>query len=91
MQARTLESRSQSGLAIKLTGTAYVQLIDFFFQKNNSLVLQVSTNQGRTFKSAQVPVVSKNQFYSVLDMSEDMIFIHVDIAGGCNVNFLDNL
>jgi len=52
-----------------------------FCGKNGSRILYVSKSQGNAWNSAQVPMVGKDEFYSLLDMSEDMIFLHVDVPG----------
>ncbi|XP_061108257.1 sortilin [Conger conger] len=41
-------------------------------------VIYVSSNQGDIFNKAQLPSATIEQFYSVLDGDEDMIFMHVD-------------
>ncbi|XP_041935404.1 sortilin isoform X1 [Alosa sapidissima] len=44
-------------------------------------VIYVSSDQGDKFNKAQLPSASTEQFYSVLDGDEDMIFMHVDKPG----------
>ncbi|XP_019898268.2 sortilin isoform X2 [Esox lucius] len=44
-------------------------------------VLYVSSDQGDNLNKAKLPSASTEQFYSVLDGDEDMIFMHVDDAG----------
>ncbi|KAM3859028.1 sortilin [Diretmus argenteus] len=44
-------------------------------------VIYVSSDQGNNFNRAQLPSASTEQFYSVLDGDEDMIFMHVDNPG----------
>ncbi|CAM4565993.1 unnamed protein product [Leuciscus chuanchicus] len=44
-------------------------------------VIYVSSDQGDHLKKAQLPSVTTEQFYSVLDGDEDMIFMHVDNPG----------
>nr|XP_046152853.1 sortilin-like [Oncorhynchus gorbuscha] len=44
-------------------------------------VIYVSSDQGDQFNKAQLPSASTEQFYSVLDGDEDMIFMHVDNPG----------
>lgn len=44
-------------------------------------VIYVSSNQGDIFNKAQLPSATIEQFYSVLDGDEDMIFMHVDDPG----------
>ncbi len=54
----------------------------WLLQKNGSRVLYVSKNQGHAWNAAQLPMIGKEQFYSFLDLSEDMVFLHVDQPGG---------
>ncbi|KAJ8386680.1 hypothetical protein AAFF_G00167960 [Aldrovandia affinis] len=44
-------------------------------------VIYVSSDQGDVFNRAQLPSATIEQFYSVLDGDEDMIFMHVDDPG----------
>ncbi|XP_072528644.1 sortilin isoform X2 [Salminus brasiliensis] len=44
-------------------------------------VIYVSSDQGDNFNKALLPTASSEQFYSLLDGDEDMIFIHVDSPG----------
>uniref|UniRef100_A0A671KZE0 Sortilin-like n=1 Tax=Sinocyclocheilus anshuiensis TaxID=1608454 RepID=A0A671KZE0_9TELE len=44
-------------------------------------IIYVSSDQGDHFRKAQLPSVTTEQFYSVLDGDEDMIFMHVDNPG----------
>uniref|UniRef100_A0A8C6WU42 Si:dkey-159a18.1 n=1 Tax=Neogobius melanostomus TaxID=47308 RepID=A0A8C6WU42_9GOBI len=44
-------------------------------------VMYCSSDQGETFSRALLPSASTEQFYSILDGDEDMIFIHVDNIG----------
>ncbi|XP_055045719.2 sortilin isoform X1 [Misgurnus anguillicaudatus] len=44
-------------------------------------VIYVSSDQGDHFNKAQLPSATTEQFYSVLDGDEDMIFMHVDNPG----------
>ncbi|XP_031571745.1 sortilin-like [Actinia tenebrosa] len=44
-------------------------------------IMQVSKDGGDTFENAQVPKIKPEQFYSILDMSEGMVFLHVDDIG----------
>ncbi|KAF7669665.1 hypothetical protein LDENG_00151730 [Lucifuga dentata] len=44
-------------------------------------VIYVSSDQGDSFNRALLPAASTEQFYSVLDGDEDMIFMHVDNPG----------
>lgn len=52
-----------------------------FCGKNGSRVLYVSKNQGHAWNAAQLPMIGDDQFYSFLDLSEDMVFLHVDKPG----------
>ena len=60
----------------------------FYLQKNGSRVLHVSKNEGHAWNAAQLPMIGKQEFYSLLDMSEDMVFVHVDTPGGKIVLFV---
>lgn len=44
--------------------------------------MHVSKDGGNTWDAAQIPLINKKQFYSILDMSEQMVFVHVDNAEG---------
>uniref|UniRef100_A0A8B9JTA9 Sortilin-like n=1 Tax=Astyanax mexicanus TaxID=7994 RepID=A0A8B9JTA9_ASTMX len=44
-------------------------------------VIYVSSDQGENFNKALLPTATSEQFYSLLDGDEDMIFIHVDSPG----------
>ncbi|XP_067283457.1 sortilin isoform X2 [Pseudorasbora parva] len=44
-------------------------------------IIYVSSDEGDHFKKAQLPSATTEQFYSVLDGDEDMIFMHVDNPG----------
>ncbi|XP_064632008.1 sortilin-like isoform X2 [Lineus longissimus] len=44
-------------------------------------LMEVSTDGGQTWNEAQLPTITHDRFYSILDMSEDMIFMHVDSPG----------
>jgi len=43
--------------------------------------MHVSTNRGEHFDAVQLPAVEEEQFYSILDATEDMIFMHIDEKG----------
>ena len=45
-------------------------------------MLHVSKNEGHIWNAAQLPMIGREEFYSLLDMSEDMVFVHVDTPGG---------
>ncbi|KAL4226601.1 Sortilin [Mactra antiquata] len=40
--------------------------------------LLISTDGGNTFQEAQLPTIEPDRFYSVMDIEDDMIFMHVD-------------
>jgi len=44
-------------------------------------IMHVSTDNGDNFRAVQLPAISSEQFYSILDASENMIFMHVDDEG----------
>ncbi|XP_075886207.1 sortilin [Nelusetta ayraudi] len=44
-------------------------------------VMYFSSDQGETFSRALLPSASTEQFYSILDGDEDMLFMHVDNPG----------
>lgn len=44
-------------------------------------VLMVSNNTGDTWKNVQLPVITPDRFYSILDIEQDLIFIHVAEPG----------
>ncbi|XP_077566227.1 sortilin isoform X1 [Stigmatopora nigra] len=44
-------------------------------------VMYFSSDQGNTFSRALLPSASTEQFYSILDGDEDMLFMHVDNPG----------
>ncbi|KAM7378309.1 hypothetical protein PAMA_013283 [Pampus argenteus] len=44
-------------------------------------VMYFSSDQGDTFSKALLPSASTEQFYSILDGDEDMLFMHVDNPG----------
>uniref|UniRef100_A0A4W4F5V8 VPS10 domain-containing protein n=1 Tax=Electrophorus electricus TaxID=8005 RepID=A0A4W4F5V8_ELEEL len=48
-------------------------------------VIYVSSDQGDHFSKALLPSATTEQFYSVLDGDEDMIFMHVDSPGGTEI------
>jgi len=47
----------------------------------SSRFMKVSTDGGRTWNEALLPTVAEDEFYTILDMSEDLIFMHVDNPG----------
>ncbi|XP_032235720.1 sortilin [Nematostella vectensis] len=47
-------------------------------KNNRTRIMHVSTDGGDTFDKAGVPSIFPEQFYSILDMSEGMVFLHVD-------------
>ncbi|KAK3102843.1 hypothetical protein FSP39_014357 [Pinctada imbricata] len=44
-------------------------------------LMKVSTDQGKTWTEAQLPTVTGDRFFSVLDMYEQVVFLHVDNPG----------
>ena len=44
--------------------------------------MYVSKNQGDTFSAAQLKMISNEEFYAIIDMSEEQVMIHVDDPGG---------
>ncbi|XP_072181628.1 sortilin-like [Diadema setosum] len=44
-------------------------------------LLHVSNDQGNTWQPTQLPAITSDRFFSVLDMSEGLIFMHVDDPG----------
>ncbi|CAH1783310.1 unnamed protein product [Owenia fusiformis] len=48
---------------------------------NQARIMEVSTDSGKTWNEAQLPTIDQDRFYSILDMSEDLIFMHVDNPG----------
>ncbi|MBN3297303.1 SORT protein, partial [Amia calva] len=47
-------------------------------------VIYISTDQGDSFNQAQLPSATMEQFYSVLEADNEMIFMHVDEPGDTN-------
>ncbi|KAJ7388869.1 Sortilin [Desmophyllum pertusum] len=50
-------------------------------KNNNTRIMHVSKNGGDSWDPVQVPTVTPERFYSILDMSEGLIFLHVDDPG----------
>lgn len=50
-------------------------------RNNNTRIMHVSKDGGDSWDPVQVPTVTPERFYSILDMSEGMIFLHVDEPG----------
>lgn len=44
-------------------------------------IMHVSTDHGDTFDAVQLPAISQEQFFSILDADEGMIFMHIDDIG----------
>ncbi|XP_056000004.1 sortilin-like isoform X2 [Ostrea edulis] len=44
-------------------------------------LMKISTNHGKTWHTAQLPTITGDRFFSVLDMSENLVFMHVDNPG----------
>nr|XP_020448516.1 sortilin-like isoform X2 [Monopterus albus] len=47
--------------------------------------IHVSTDEGEAWNVAQLPAVSHEQFYSILAVNQDMVFMHVDDPGDSGV------
>ena len=45
-------------------------------------MIHVSMDGGDVWNMAQLPVVTHEQFYSILTANQDMVFMHVDDPGG---------
>ena len=43
--------------------------------------MHVSTDHGNNFDAVQLPAISQEQFFSILDADEGMIFMHIDDVG----------
>ncbi|XP_050412242.1 sortilin [Patella vulgata] len=54
---------------------------EVFAEQNAQKIMKVSTDGGATWSEAQLPTLTVDRFYSVLDMSEKLIFMHVDNPG----------
>ncbi|XP_020569962.1 sortilin-like isoform X2 [Oryzias latipes] len=62
----------------------YIGVFLFFSVMEDSRsprVMYFSSDQGKTFSQALLPSASTEQFYSILDGDEDMLFMHVDNPG----------
>jgi len=59
----------------------YLLVSDQFCGQNGSRVMYVSKNQGDTFSAAQLKMISNEEFYAIIDMSEEQVMIHVDDPG----------
>ncbi|XP_052249120.1 sortilin-like isoform X5 [Dreissena polymorpha] len=55
--------------------------VDSFNAEDDWLQMRVSTDNGETFTEVQLPTIEPEQFYSVVDIEENMIFMHVDNKG----------
>ena len=44
-------------------------------------IMHVSTDHGDNFDAVQLPAISQEQFFSILDADEGMIFMHIDDVG----------
>ncbi|KAG7494011.1 sortilin-like [Solea senegalensis] len=49
--------------------------------KGTERMIHVSVDGGEVWNMAQIPMINHEQFYSVLEANQDMIFIHVDDPG----------
>lgn len=52
-----------------------------YLNHNGSRVMHVSKDGGSNWDAAQIPLINRQQFYSLLDMTEQMVFVHVDSFG----------
>ncbi|XP_061187283.1 sortilin-like isoform X1 [Saccostrea echinata] len=50
-------------------------------QVRGNRLIKISTNQGKTWHTAQLPTITGDRFFSVLDMNEKLVFMHVDNPG----------
>ncbi|XP_072026161.1 sortilin-like [Amphiura filiformis] len=57
----------------------YVAIADKKDPENR--ILEVSINQGQSWNATHLPVIAKDRFFSILDMNEGMVFMHVDDPG----------
>ncbi|XP_014670046.1 PREDICTED: sortilin-like [Priapulus caudatus] len=57
----------------------YASILDQHGSQDRALV--VSTDGGDTWDEAQVPAIRPEQFFTILDGSEGMVFLHVDELG----------
>ncbi|KAK3799662.1 hypothetical protein RRG08_027168 [Elysia crispata] len=53
---------------------------DFKTMEDDKLMM-ISTDGGSTWDEAKIPTINGDRFYSVMDMSEGLIFMHVDNPG----------
>ncbi|XP_033746028.1 sortilin-like isoform X1 [Pecten maximus] len=49
--------------------------------QSNARIMKVSPDGGKTWFEAQLPTLDSDMFYSVMDMEEDLVFMHVDDPG----------
>ncbi|XP_021369881.1 sortilin-like isoform X2 [Mizuhopecten yessoensis] len=49
--------------------------------QSNTRLMKVSPDGGTTWFEAQLPTLDSDMFYSVMDMEEDLVFMHVDDPG----------
>ncbi|KAL3853614.1 hypothetical protein ACJMK2_017146 [Sinanodonta woodiana] len=59
----------------------YASIVKEPTNPNSQRLLKISTDGGKTWNEAQLPTVTQDRFYSVLDMSEGLVFMHVDDPG----------
>nr|CAB3266478.1 sortilin-like [Phallusia mammillata] len=94
MSSKSTENELYKQMSTATSGTLLAQHVhsfavqnDFLFLSvqfpgnNGSRVMHISKDQGQTWNAAQLPLINPDQFYSILDMSESMVFVHVDAAG----------
>ncbi|XP_069141145.1 sortilin-like isoform X3 [Argopecten irradians] len=49
--------------------------------ESNERIMKVSADGGKKWFEAQLPTLDSDMFYSVMDMEEDLVFMHVDDPG----------
>ncbi|ELT94733.1 hypothetical protein CAPTEDRAFT_178911 [Capitella teleta] len=54
---------------------------DPYSDSETTRVMEVSSDGGNTWNEVQLPTITSDRFYSILDMNEKMIFMHVDNPG----------
>ncbi|KAK3610584.1 hypothetical protein CHS0354_009024 [Potamilus streckersoni] len=59
----------------------YASIVKEPSNPNSQRFLKISTDGGKTWNEARLPTVTQDRFYSVLDMSEGLVFMHVDDPG----------
>lgn len=62
-------------------GGKFLYVSAFVSSDSNERRLVVSTDAGRSWDHAVLPVVTPDRFFAILDASEEQIFLHVDEPG----------